>query len=537
MSDATERFKARKARQAASTQAPVLVVVPLGDLGSPGEVDHELLRRLAVDDVATDLVVAQAEVDELLRQLGEGFTRSRLDSMLDECKKGVVGAIAGPFGLGRVVGKLDKIGGNVDTIHNVRQGVWATEAEKAKFEARGEYDSGNYHGDKDYIVQNRVHSARFKGPEGVQDAYSDRILKKSQGDHKALDHIHSAKTTHDDAGVYLADVSAVKVANREENLTPTGHSVNSSKGAKTPTALADELDQAQASRRAKIQQLEGNSSLSESDQKHLNKLREQDRVDTRKLRDAGERSQKDRDDHLNSAYYESGKFALNVAKTGAIDGAKMGLQQALGEALSEFMLAAIDEFRDWYTSKRREANLLVRLKRIASRVAAKWKTYGKAALAGAFSGFLSNLVTVCINMVVTTQKRLVRMIREGVFSLAKAMKVLVMPPEGLTFGQAAHEATKLAFAGGIIIGGIALEEILLKQLQAIGLGFFADIAVTLIVGALTAIAVALTTYALDRLDLFGAIAIERQAASMAAMEDSILQSTASIESLMAELGA
>lgn len=33
----------------------------------------------------------------------------------------------------------DKKGGDVDTIQNVRQGIWATETEKTKYENKGDY--------------------------------------------------------------------------------------------------------------------------------------------------------------------------------------------------------------------------------------------------------------------------------------------------------------------------------------------------------------------------------------------------------------
>lgn len=536
MSDATERFKARKARLAA-LPSPGPVAVPAGDPGSPGDVDQDLVDRLASDTVVADLSVAQREVDQLLRELAEGFNRNRLDGMLDECKRGVVAALAGPFGLGRVVSKYDKIGGNVDTVHNVREGVWATDTEKAKFDSRGEYDTVAYHEHESYIAQNAESSAKFKSQDGVQDAYSDRMLKKSQGDSKAQDHIHSARATHDDAGIYLAELDPVAVANRKENLTPTSHSVNSAKGQKSPNQFADDLDRARPARDARINQLENTPSLSDGERKELARLHQQSQVDTDKLRKAGEQSKKDRDEHVNSTYYGSAKFAVNVAKTGAIEGARMGMQQAFGEALAEFMLAAIDEVRDWYKSSRREAMLMMRLRRIAKRVTAKWKTYGQVALGGLLTGFLSNLVTVCINMIVTTQKRLVRMIREGVFSLARAMKMLVMPPEGLTLIQAAHEATKLAFAGGILIGGIAVEEILMAQLQTMGLGFIAEMAVTVIVGTLTAVAMALSAYSLDRLDLFGAVAMQHDIAATEVLDASIRASAASIESLLVEHSA
>jgi hypothetical protein len=43
-----------------------------------------------------------------------------MDQWLADCRSAVLNGIAGPFGRGKVVAAADKAGGNVDTIHNVR---------------------------------------------------------------------------------------------------------------------------------------------------------------------------------------------------------------------------------------------------------------------------------------------------------------------------------------------------------------------------------------------------------------------------------
>ncbi len=46
----------------------------------------------------------------------------------------------------------DKKGGNVDTISNVRQGIWATEEEQRKYSSQlGSYDAAAYHTHNNYI--------------------------------------------------------------------------------------------------------------------------------------------------------------------------------------------------------------------------------------------------------------------------------------------------------------------------------------------------------------------------------------------------
>ena len=117
---------------------------------------------------------------------------------------------------------------------------------------------------------------------------------------------------------------------------------------------------------------------------------------------------------------------------------------------------------------------------------------------GFISGFTSNAVTVLINTFVTTGKRVVRLIREGILSLLKALKMLVLPPEGLTFSEAAHESMKLLAAGGIVVGGVALEEsveLLIKSVPV--LIPYASVLTAVFVGALTALCMTFVCYLID----------------------------------------
>jgi hypothetical protein len=69
---------------------------------------------------------------------------------LGEVGKSVTHSLVTTFGLDFLLLE-DKKGGDVDTIHNVRKGIWATDIEKEKYENREKYDSDSYHKDKNYI--------------------------------------------------------------------------------------------------------------------------------------------------------------------------------------------------------------------------------------------------------------------------------------------------------------------------------------------------------------------------------------------------
>jgi hypothetical protein len=177
-----------------------------------------------------------------------------------------------------------------------------------------------------------------------------------------------------------------------------------------------------------------------------------------------------------------------------------------------------------------------RLSRIARRIAAKWKAACAAFRDGFISGFLSNLVTVVINMFVRTGKRIVRVIREGFFSLLKAIKMLCFPPDGMTFTQAAHEASKLIATGLAVIGGIAVEQHIDNMIKAAPwLEPFADILTTVLVGGLTGLATTFIVYAIDKIDIFKVNAQERHEFVMNRIETSLDKLFAEGDAFIGEL--
>ncbi|MFY9180386.1 MAG: hypothetical protein WAO12_11500, partial [Venatoribacter sp.] len=62
---------------------------------------------------------------------------------VDELEKTVVNSLTTTFGLDPSLFK-DKVGGEVDTVHNVRQGIYASGDEKKKYENKGAYNSDKY---------------------------------------------------------------------------------------------------------------------------------------------------------------------------------------------------------------------------------------------------------------------------------------------------------------------------------------------------------------------------------------------------------
>lgn len=145
---------------------------------------------------------------------------------LGELEKTTFKSLVTTFGLDFLLVQ-DKQGGDVDTIHNVRNGIWATDKEKQVYENREKYDSHAYHSDKNYIARGKKDKQLQK--DGVlADNYTGEILKDEKGI-RHLDHIISAKEIHDDAGRVLAGLDGVELANMDSNLQSTYWAINNAK--------------------------------------------------------------------------------------------------------------------------------------------------------------------------------------------------------------------------------------------------------------------------------------------------------------------
>lgn len=469
-----------------------------------------------------DMQINENELNGILNQIKERYNEGRIDLLLEECKKGILDCIIQPFGLVGIIFK-DQIGGNVDTIHNVRnkaasedgQGVYATQQSKEVYENRGEYTKGvasKYHQNENYIKTKKQVKEDLKQG-NLQDSYRNGEIKKN--DKIDIDHIISTKEIHEDPGRVLAGLEADDLANKDSNLTPTDRSVNRSMQEKNIDEYISYLEKTKHDREKKIKELESKETLNDQERKKLNKLRKLNEVDVNKLKEKNEEARKAYEKEINETYYYSKRFQGALAKTSIKEGVRMGFQQAIGLLLREFALAIFDEFeiKSLFSRKKKIkldkdfiTELKLRLEKVAKRIMNKWDDVVNSFAQGTISGFFSNVITVIINTFYTTVKRTVKMIREGFYSLIRAFKILLFHGPEISPNAAAHEATKI-LTSGIIVGlGIEAEEALEKALQCTPIiAMMADKISAVIVGIITGLAIMIITYLIDKLDLFGAM--------------------------------
>jgi hypothetical protein len=462
--------------------------------------DHEKVNNIyQKTEEFYDVNVSHAEAEEFLIRFKKEFNQARFDQLISDCKKDVIHSIVTPFGIGHIVAAYDKAGGNVDTIHNARNGTYATENEQNSYEKRGDYNSDEYHKDPNFI-SNRQYSQSKKDGNAMDYMTGNKLDPNQSHD---LDHTISAKEIHDDPGRVLAEIDGSTLANTDTNLAPTTAGSNRTKKADSMEDFLTKKNE----RIKKIDDLKNKDSLSPQEKNELKKLEELSQIDDKLAMEADEKARKEINKEINKTYYSSGKFAKNTAIAGAKEGAKMGIQQALGLVITEFFTAVFDEIIDIYKNgystnfedDKFFSVLKERLKRIALRIKDKWKDAAMAFKDGFISGFISNLVTVVINAFVTTGKRVVRIIREGIFSLFKAVKTLIFPPENMTFEEALHEAKKLLATGLIVSLGVIIEQYIDTIIKGTAvLEPFSDILTTVFVGAITGLAVTMTVYHIDK---------------------------------------
>ena len=137
-----------------------------------------------------------------------------MDSIFQQYERVLVESLISSFGLDFLI--KDQHGGDVDTIHNVRQigkdeqMTYKNAKNEKDYEQRGDYNSSMYHNDPRFKAKKRENRAKREAGE-LFDAYTNK--KISPDGNSDLDHVVSAKEIHDDRGRVLAGLSGTDLAN------------------------------------------------------------------------------------------------------------------------------------------------------------------------------------------------------------------------------------------------------------------------------------------------------------------------------------
>ncbi|WP_040259141.1 hypothetical protein [Pseudomonas massiliensis] len=389
----------------------------------------------------------------------------------EELEKTVVNSLVTSFGLDFLLFQ-DKAGGEVDTIHNVRQGIWATEAEKQRYEQRGKYEGTAYHQHEIYIATGRADKKQHEAGT-LHDAYRKKQLEANAS--RNLDHVISAKEIHDDAGRVLAGLDGIQLANQASNLQSTHETVNKSKKQAPIDDYLQRLpglivahEQTLANDRVRLaslpretpEQLHKVRTLQDKIRKNEAKITELKAVDPEAMRKRDEQARAPYEQQINQEYYTSSKFLKQTAKASGMAGLAMGTRQMLGLVMAEIWFelreqlpALLGRLKDKFTLEAFLKSIEDTLKGIWSRVQARFSAFLLAFKDGVFAGVLSSLTTTLFNILVTTQAMAVKIIREVWGQLVKVIKLMVFNPDQLGFVELCQAVVVLLSAGAATVAG------------------------------------------------------------------------------------
>lgn len=334
------------------------------------------------------------------------------NNLFDEYWKIIIRSLITTFGLDFLV--KDQHGGDVDTIHNVRNGVeYKNPQNKMNYENRGVYDSPGLHSDPRFRNVKKEVKNRH---EFIDDGYTPgkkiylgkaSILKETNKVGN-LDHVVSGKEIHDDPGRVLAGLDTNDLANRPENFVFTNESLNKKMGSMPKKEFVE---------------------------KYKDELTPE-QIEAILLADKKARESIDAD--INEAYYSSDKFYQDTINAAHKVGTSMGIREAVGFVMVEILFSCKNEikkvpsgssFKDYLNA------LVTGVKFGVSYVIRNYKYLFKAFGEGYLSGILSSISTTMINMFFTTDKILVKNIRTCSITIVRASNVLFFNPGDLLMGD------------------------------------------------------------------------------------------------------
>ena len=394
----------------------------------------------------------------------------RLQKLFAECQQQVISQIIGPFGLSAAMFE-DRNGGNVTTLHNFSR----DDADYIADKDISSYEQSTKDFDRaDYAVGNFSKKSRELRASG-KDSYTGKDA--APGDMDA-DHVTSLKTISKNKKVHLGletgeSLDRVKkMANSDKNLAATRKSINASKGA----GSLDEL----AKRRG-----------------------EEYELDPELVAQAQKRSE----DHIASTVDTAlmKKQGMELLQTGSKQAAMMGIRQALGLLLTELVNGLFNELKVLIKQGIEAGKTLLeeirrRLVSVVEKVAKKIPDAMGQLFQGGVSGFMSNLLTFLLNNFLSTAKRFVTVIREGLLGLFRAFKMIFFPPKGMTDDQALQAGLKILTAVVVTSVGLLLNETVAAFMVTVPfLKPLADLITPVLIGIMTGLLSAFLAYQIDGL--------------------------------------
>lgn len=430
------------------------------------------------------------EMESYIVELKEGIspdlTENVFTSIWNEYERVIVKSLITSFGLDFLV--HDQHGGDVDTIHNVREigkdekMIYKNSQNQINYDNREMYDNAAYHSDKRYrqIVKNAKDRFNENGTM-IEDAYvqGQHLIPKRaktipREQQAQLDHVIATEKIHNDPGRLLAGLDGKTLANCKENLRFTNASLNRDMSNKS----IDEYIQYCKDNPDKIN---WNGNKGEPLPKEVES----------QLKREYNRAKKDYNAKLEKAYYTSQGFLNDTAKAAGNRGIEMGLRQSIGLIFVEIWMASKEELQAVHPGsdlKTMLESIGRGIKKGTENARLKYKELMVKFGEGFFSGAIASLTTTLCNIFFTTARNLVKCIRQIYASVIEAGNVLLFNPNNLMFGDRIKTATVIIATGASVLVGTVVGELIgetpIAQIPGIG-GVVGTFCSTLVSGLLS----------------------------------------------------
>lgn len=394
-----------------------------------------------------------------------------MEGIFQQYERVIIESLVTSFGLDFLI--RDQHGGDVDTIHNVRQigqdeqMTYKNARNQQAYDNREPYGKDvkrKYDSDSRFInVSAQI--SRQKKAGNLTDAYTGQKVARNAD--IEIDHVIATKEIHDDRGRVLAGLDGIALANSRENLQPTDHSINESMKQKSIDEYCEWLKKTEPKRAEELKKLyaKPQSDLTDKERKLLHKYEQQAMADPQKMKKIDAAARKSYEAKLAKAYYTSPKFAKDLALAAGNVSIRMGARQVLGFVFAEMWFAVKEEFQK-VSGKFDLSEFVERLglaiKTGFERAKKKYAELFSKFLSGAVAGALSSLTTTLCNIFFTTAKNTVRIIRQSFASFVEAGKVLFFNPENYTFGDRIRAVAKILATGASVVAGVMVGDMVGK---------------------------------------------------------------------------
>ena len=276
----------------------------------------------------------------------------------------------------------------------------------------------------------------------------------------------------------LAGLDGVELANQSSNFQSTHSYINNAKKEHSTEKFLNEIvpntiarkkneiekNQARLEKMSRSTPEERNKhdqlkSKIEKNKKHIEAL---ESIDHNQMRKADQEARTEYNKQINTAYYTSSKFFKSTALSSVSKGVRMGARQAIGLVLAEIWFELKDKLPKIY-SKVKETFCLESFIRstqqifqgIWQRVQRRFKDLLSEFKGGVVSGVLSSLTEVTLNIFMTTQRIIGKLLREMWNSLVSAAKLIFFNPKKLEAGDLTREVVRILSLGvSVAIGAI-----------------------------------------------------------------------------------